>query len=57
LALEAGVPIEVISKMLGHASIATTADIYQHLRPTTDREAAEEIAAFIFQSTDSHVTA
>ncbi len=50
LALEAGVPIEVISKRLGHASIATTADIYQHLRPGTDRDAAERVAGFIFNS-------
>lgn len=48
LALEAGVPIEVVSKRLGHASIAITADIYQHLRPDTDRHAAETIADFLF---------
>ena len=50
LALEAGVPIEVVSTRLGHASIAITADIYQHVRPRLDREAAEAVAALIFRS-------
>ena len=50
LALEAGVPIEVVSTRLGHASIAITADIYQHVRPGLDRDAAETVAALIFRS-------
>jgi integrase len=50
LALEAGVPIEVVSTRLGHASIAITADIYQHVRPRLDRDAAEAVAALIFRS-------
>ena len=31
LMLKRGVPLEVVSKILGHASIAVTADIYAHL--------------------------
>jgi integrase len=50
LALEAGVPIDVVSTRLGHASIAITADIYQHVRPRLDRDAAEAVAALIFRS-------
>ena len=50
LALEAGVPIEVISKRLGHSSIAITADIYQHVRPRLDRDAAEAVAALILRT-------
>lgn len=48
LSLEAGVPIEVVSKRLGHASIAITADLYQHVTRSVDREAAEAVAGLIF---------
>ncbi|MFQ5968578.1 MAG: tyrosine-type recombinase/integrase [Acidimicrobiia bacterium] len=48
LALEAGVPIEVVSKRLGHASIATTADLYQHVTRHVDKDAAEAVAGLIF---------
>jgi integrase len=48
LALEAGVPIEMVSKRLGHASIATTADLYQHVTRSMDRDAAEAVAGLIF---------
>jgi integrase len=48
LALEAGVPIEVVSKRLGHASIAITADLYQHVTKSVDRNAAEAVAELIF---------
>ena len=29
--LEAGTPLEIVSKRLGHRSIATTADVYSHI--------------------------
>lgn len=48
LALEAGVPIEIVSKRLGHASIAITADLYQHVTRSLDRDAAEAVAHLIF---------
>ena len=38
--LEAGVPLEVVSKRLGHSSYAITADIYQHFCPELDAVAA-----------------
>jgi integrase len=47
LALEAGVPIEIVSKRLGHASIAITADLYQHVTKSVDRDAAEAVAGLI----------
>ena len=50
LALEAGVPLEIVSKRLGHASIAITADLYQHVTKTVDRDAAEAVAGLIFSS-------
>lgn len=33
-------PLLVVSRQLGHASIAITADIYGHLVPNATREAA-----------------
>lgn len=40
LALQRGVPLLVVSRQLGHASIAITADTYGHLAPDATREAA-----------------
>jgi integrase len=39
--LAAGVPAKVISERLGHAPIDVTMDIYSHVLPGLDREAAE----------------
>jgi integrase len=46
-ALEAGVPLKVVSDRLGHSSIVVTADIYSHCTAATDRAAAAQIAATI----------
>jgi integrase len=43
--LEAGVPLLVMSRRLGHVSSAFTADVYGHVLPAQDKEAAEQIAA------------
>lgn len=45
LALRAGVRLDVVSRQLGHASVATTADVYGHDDPEAAREAAAKIAA------------
>lgn len=37
--LRKGTPVEVVSKLLGHASIATTVDTYGHLTPDDTRRA------------------
>jgi len=37
----AGVPLEVISPLVGHANPQVTRQIYLHLRPDTKREAVE----------------
>ncbi len=42
--LAQGVPIEVVSRLFGHASIRITADIYGHVSPETNRQAAEAMA-------------
>ena len=39
--LAAGIPVEVVSKRLGHSSISVTTDIYSHLLEGVGRRAAE----------------
>jgi len=48
LALTAGVHIKVVSERLGHSSIAVTADIYSHVLPEMQADAAEKVANLIF---------
>jgi integrase len=45
--LARGVPVKVMSVRLGHASTAITENLYQHVLPAMDREAADKIAAVI----------
>jgi integrase len=40
---ELGVPLEVIQRRLGHASIRTTADIYGSLPESVDRPVAAKL--------------
>lgn len=47
LMLAAGVPLLVVSKRLGHSSLAITADLYSHLLPGVGRAAAEATDAGI----------
>jgi hypothetical protein len=39
--LNNGVPLEVVSKTLGHAGYAITADVYAKVRPELQRKAAD----------------
>jgi integrase len=59
LRLAAGVPIEVVSKILGHSSIALTADTYSHLLKGVARQAAEAASALVpraeLNARDHHV--
>ena len=55
LGIAAGVPIEVISKRLGHSSIAVTADIYGHLLSGVGRQAAEASAALVPRARKDHL--
>jgi integrase len=47
LALQRGVPLLVVSRQLGHSSIAITADIYGHLIPEATRAAAAAFEAIL----------
>ncbi len=47
LGLAAGVPTEVMSKRLGHATTAFTSDVYTHAVPKLEEEAANLIADLI----------
>ena len=48
LALEAGVPVKIVSERLGHSKTAITLDIYSHVTPTMGADAAEKVAGLIF---------
>jgi integrase len=49
-ALQAGVPIEVLSRRLGHSRISITLDLYVHVSERQDREAANLAAREILGS-------
>ncbi len=40
--------MDIISKNLGHASVAITPDIYAHLTPNVMEEAAKKIESRLF---------
>ncbi|MHB8757113.1 MAG: site-specific integrase [Bacillota bacterium] len=44
VALEAGVPLKVVSEMLGHEKISTTGDIYQHVLRHVEEKYADLVA-------------
>jgi integrase len=46
-ALAAGVPVKVVSEMLGHASVAITLDIYSHVLPHMQDEAAQKMESLV----------
>jgi integrase len=47
LALQAGVHVKVVSERLGHASITITLEIYSHVLPVLDSDAAERVASLL----------
>jgi integrase len=48
LALQAGVHPEVVSDRLGHATVAITLDLYSHVTPGIDADAATVVADLFF---------
>jgi integrase len=47
LALSSGVNPKIVSARLGHSTVAITLDIYSHVLPQADQDAADRIAALI----------
>jgi integrase len=47
LALTSGVNPRIVSGRLAHATVALTLDVYSHVLPQADREAADRIAALL----------
>lgn len=56
LLLEAGEPLKVVQEVLGHSTIALTADLYSHVRPEMAHRAMARLAAFV-DGTDKTRTA
>jgi integrase len=50
LGLAAGVPVKVMSERLGHATSSFTADVYQHVTPALEEQAALTVARLVFGS-------
>jgi integrase len=48
LALEDGVAHRVVADRLGHSSTAVTTDIYQHVLPHLEHDAALRVAVLVF---------
>jgi hypothetical protein len=48
--LAAGVPLEVVSNILGHSSIRITADVYGHIMAPQRQAAADKMAAALWGS-------
>jgi integrase len=47
LLIAAGVPLAIVSKRLGHSTIAITVDLYGHLLRDANRDAATAAAAML----------
>lgn len=45
--LAAGVPLRIVQEVLGHSQLSTTADIYAHVSPELQREAAERMGSLL----------
>src|ERR1041385_5136761 len=50
LSLVAGIDAKIVSRALGHSSVAFTQDTYQHVLPQMRKEAAEKIGNILFGS-------
>jgi integrase len=48
--LEGGGPMKVVQEVLGHSSMAVTADVYSHLTPAFKRQAADALATYLEQT-------
>lgn len=51
--LEAGVPVTVVSRRLGHSSATMTLDVYGHVLPAADAHAAERLETLLADASPS----
>jgi integrase len=51
--LKAGTPPHVVSRRLGHSTVAFTLQVYAHVLPGQQREAAEAIEATLLGTADA----
>jgi integrase len=49
LLLSAGVPSKVVQERLGHKDISTTLDVYAHVMPGQQRDAARRLEALLYR--------
>jgi integrase len=54
LLLDQGVPLVIVRDMLGHTQISTTADIYGHVLPDSQRKAADGLDTLLGDDTDGN---
>ena len=47
LLFELGVPLRMVTEILGHSQISTTSDIYTHVMPAQYREVADAVEAWL----------
>lgn len=45
--LEAGIPLKIMQTILGHNSLAMTADLYSHVLPDTKAEEMQKLQGII----------
>ena len=50
LLIKAGVPVKVVSERLGHANVAFTMNVYQHVLPGMQADAAAAFARIIAET-------
>lgn len=53
-AISLGVPMPIVSKMLGHSSVATTARVYSHAVPGTERQFVDALQKLYAPISDSN---
>ncbi len=54
LLLSRGIHLKIVQERLGHASITMTLDLYSHLEPTLDKEAAKSLDNLVKSNSNKH---
>jgi hypothetical protein len=57
ISLRAGTPLKVVSEMLGHTTVAITADLYTHVLGNLKAEAADRLDAIFSDAETKHAAA